>query len=211
VASVRFYFVGFLLIGFLIMGVGMNGFWERLAFAFRCFFSILLHRDLPLDIVQTLVKPSGVGAQAATAAVPSASRLKEVEPPPPSEAFDRAIQMLALLQRDGRLVDFLAENISAYPDAQIGAAVRTIHDNCRQVLDKYVKLEPILNSDEDQPVTVPAGFDLVAIRLIGKVVGEPPVRGVLRHKGWRVKELNLPPLPQSAGRMVVAPAEVELS
>ena len=128
-----------------------------------------------------------------------------------AEEFDRAIQMLALLQRDGRLVDFLAENISAYPDAQIGAAVRTIHDNCRQVLDKYVKLEPILNSDEDQPVTVPVGFDLAAIRLIGKVVGEPPVRGVLRHKGWRVKEVNLPPLPQGAGRMVVAPAEVELS
>jgi hypothetical protein len=201
----RFYFVGF-----LIMGVGMNGFWERSAFAFRCFFSILLQADIPLDILQKLVKPSGLAPQAATGASPSASRLKEVEPPP-SEAFDRAIQMLALLQRDGRLVDFLTENISAYPDAQIGAAVRTIHENCRQVLDKYVKLEPILDSDEDQPVTVPVGFDLVAIRLIGNVVGEPPVRGVLRHKGWRVKEVNLPPLPQSAGRMVVAPAEVELS
>ncbi|HVR25498.1 MAG TPA: DUF2760 domain-containing protein [Candidatus Polarisedimenticolia bacterium] len=192
----------------------MNGFWERLAFALRCFFSILLHADIPLDILQKLVKPAGAAPQAATAAAPSVSRpvsrLKEGEPPS-SEAFDRAIQMLALLQRDGRLVDFLAEDISAYPDAQIGAAVRTIHDNCRQVLDKYVKLEPILNSDEDQPVTVPAGFDLAAIRLIGKVAGEPPVRGVLRHKGWRVKELNLPPLPQGAGRMVVAPAEVELS
>ena len=188
----------------------MNGFWERLAFAFRCFFSILLHADIPLDILQKLVKPAGAAPQAATAAAPSVSRLKEGEQPS-SEAFDRAIQMLALLQRDGRLVDFLAENISAYPDAQIGAAVRTIHDNCRQVLDKYVKLEPILNSDEDQPVTVPVGFDLAAIRLIGKVVGEPPVRGVLRHKGWRVKEVNLPPLPQGAGRKVVAPAEVELS
>jgi hypothetical protein len=47
--------------------------------------------------------------------------------------------------------------------------------------------------------------------LIGNVAGEPPVRGMLRHKGWRVKEVNLPPLPQAAGRMVVAPAEVELS
>ena len=28
----------------------MNGFWERLAFAFRCFFSILFHSDIPLDI-----------------------------------------------------------------------------------------------------------------------------------------------------------------
>jgi hypothetical protein len=188
----------------------MNGFWERLAFAFRCFFSILLHADIPRDILQKLVKPAGAAPQAATAAVLSVSRLKEGEQPP-SEAFDRAIQMLALLQRDGRLVDFLAENISTYPDAQIGAAVRTIHDNCRDVLDRYVKLGPILNSEEDQPVTVPAGFDLAAIKLIGNVAGELPVRGVLRHKGWRVKEVNLPPLPQGAGRMVVAPAEVELS
>src|ERR1019366_2592963 len=118
--------------------------------------------------------------------------------------------MLALLQRDGRLIDFLAENISAYPDAPLGAAVRTIHETCRQVLDHYVKLEPILNSEEDQPVTVPAGFDPAAIKLIGNVTGEPPVRCVLRHKGWRVKEVNLPPLPQVAGRMVVAAAEVEL-
>ena len=82
--------------------------------------------------------------------------------------------MLALLQRDGRLIDFLAENISAYPDVQLGAAVRTIHETCRQVLDRYVKLEPILNSEEDQPVTVQAGFDPAAIKLIGNVAGEPP-------------------------------------
>ena len=100
--------------------------------------------------------------------------------------------MLALLQRDGRLIDFLAEDISAYPDAQLGAAVRKIHETCRQVLDHYVKLEPIMNSEEDQPVTVQAGFDPAAIKLIGNVAGEPPMRGLLRHKGWRVKEVNLP-------------------
>lgn len=119
--------------------------------------------------------------------------------------------MLALLQRDGRLIDFLEENISGYADDQIGAAARTIHDTCRQVLAQYVKLEPILNSEEDKPVNVPAGFELAAIKLIGNVAGELPVRGMLRHKGWRVKEVNLPPLPQGAGRMVIAPAEVELS
>ena len=176
----------------------MNGFWERLAFAFRCFFSILLHADIPPDVVQKMVKPGGPTPQPTTVAVPSVSRLKGVEQPP-AEGFDRAVQMLGLLQRDGRLVDFLAENISDYPDAQLGAAVRTIHDNCRQVLDRYVKLEPILNSEEDQPVTVPAGFDLAAIKLIGNVTGELPLRGVLRHKGWRVKEANLPPLPPGGG------------
>jgi hypothetical protein len=79
------------------------------------------------------------------------------------------------------------------------------------VLNRYVKLEPILDSEEDRPVTVQAGFDPAAIKLIGNVVGEPPVHGMLRHKGWRVREVNLPPLPQANGRMVIAPAEVELS
>ena len=179
----------------------MNGFWERLTFAFRCFFSILFHADIPNDIAQKRVKPTGPVPQ-----VPAA----EIERPA-SETFDRAVQMLALLQRDGRFIDFLAENISGYPDAQLGAAVRTIHQSCRQVLDRYVKLEPILNSEEDQAVTVKGGFDPATIKLIGNVAGEPPVRGVLRHKGWRVKEVNLPPLPRGVGRMVVAPAEVELS
>jgi len=188
----------------------MNRFWERVAFAFRCFFSILFHAEIPNDIAEKLVKPAAPVAQAPATASPAVSRLKEIQQPAP-EGFDRAVQMLALLQRDGRLIDFLAENISAYPDEQLGAAVRTIHETCSQSLDHYVKLEPILNSEEEQPVTVQAGFDPAAIKLIGNVVGEPPIRGVLRHKGWRVKAVNLPPLPQGAGRMVVAPAEVELS
>jgi hypothetical protein len=188
----------------------MNGFWERAAFAFRCFFSILFHGGIPNEMAHKRFQSAGPVPQVPAAAVPSASRLKEVEQPA-SEAPDRAVQMLRLLQRDGRLIDFLAENISAYPDAQLGAAVRAIHETCRQVLDHYVKLEPILNSEEDQPVTVQVGFDPAAIKLLGNMAGEPPVRGVLRHKGWRVKEVNLPPLPQGSGRLVVAPAEVELS
>jgi len=188
----------------------MNGFGERVAFAFRCFFSILLHARIPNDIVRKGVKPADVDRQMPADAQSPVSRLNEVERPA-SEAFDRAVQMLALLQRDGRLIDFLAENISAYPDAQLGAAARTIHEACRQVLDHYVKLEPILDSEEDKPVTVQGGFDPAAIKLIGNVAGEPPIRGVLRHKGWHVKQVNLPPLPQGVGRTVVAPAEVELS
>ena len=188
----------------------MSGFWERVVFAFRCFLSILFHAEIPNDIAEKLVKAPEPVPQAPVAAVPPVSRPKEVERAA-AESSDRAVQMLALLQRDGRLIDFLAENISAYPDTQLGAAVRSIHDTCRQALDRYVKLEPILDSEEDQPVTVQAGFDPAAIKLIGNVAGQPPVQGVLRHKGWRVKEVNLPPLPQAAGRTVVAPAEVELS
>jgi hypothetical protein len=119
--------------------------------------------------------------------------------------------MLALLQRDGRLVDFLEEDISSYPDGQLGAAVRSIHTSCRQVLDRYIKLEPVLSSEEDHPVTLPQGFDPAAIKLVGNVGGERPIRGRLRHRGWRVAEVTLPSLPQGSGRAIVAPAEVEVA
>jgi hypothetical protein len=181
--------------------------WERIGFAFRCFFSILFHAQIPNDIAEKLVKPAAAPPTPTPAA--SIPRLKVVPPPAP-DAAERAVQMLALLQRDGRLIDFLAENISPYPDEQLGAAVRSIHETCRQTLGQYVKLEPIFDSEEDRPITVPAGFDPASIKLIGNVVGELPVRGILRHKGWKVKDVTLPPLPQG-GRMVIAPAEVELS
>src|ERR1700724_2318174 len=103
----------------------MNGFWKRAVFAFRHFFSSLFHDHTPHAIAQNGINPAGPVPQVPAAAVSSVSRLKEVERPA-SEAFDRAVQMLALLQRDGRLIDFLAEDVSVYPDAQLGAAVRTI-------------------------------------------------------------------------------------
>jgi hypothetical protein len=187
----------------------MIGLWERVVLASRCSLSILFRSTIPDDIAQKLLTPAAPVQPAPVASAPAVSRLKEAERPA-SDTFDRAVQILALLQRDGRLIDFLAEDISRYPDAQLGAAVRTIHETCRKALDQYVKLEPIVNSEEDQPVTVEAGFDPAAFKLIGNVAGEPPVRGFLRHKGWRVRELNLPPLPQAAGRMVIAPAEIEL-
>jgi hypothetical protein len=187
----------------------MIGFWTRLSYAVRCFVAILLHAEIPQDITRELIKPARDIASLGRTESPSrtASAKENIAG---AESVDRAVQMLGLLQRDGRLIDFLAEDVAAYPDAQLGAAVRSIHTSCRQVLERYVKLDPVIDSEEDQPVTVPAGFDPAAIKLIGNVTGEPPIRGVLRHRGWRVKEVTLPSLPQGAGRAIVAPAEVEI-
>ncbi len=180
----------------------MIAFSTRVSYAFRCFFALLVEGKIPPDIARDLVAPP---APATPATKPQSA------PKPAAESFDRAVQMLALLQRDGRLVDFLEEDISPYPDAQLGAAVRSIHSSCRQVLDRYVKLEPVISSEEDQPVNVPAGFDPAAIKLVGNTSGQGPIKGLLRHRGWRVKEASLPSLPQGTGREIVAPAEVEVS
>jgi hypothetical protein len=108
------------------------------------------------------------------------------------------------------LIDFFTEDIAPYSDAQVGAAVRDLHQSCKQTLERYVKLEPIIASEEGQPVTVQDPVDPAAIKLIGNVTGKPPLRGLLRHRGWRVSAVSLPPLPDSTARSVVAPAEVEI-
>ena len=183
---------------------------KRMSYALRCFFSILLRGEIPQDVALELVKtPAVVATTARTPELPTVSRTEEVEKDP-SESFDRAVQMLALLQRDGRLIDFLAEDVAPYPDTQLGAAVRTVHESCRQVLERYVKLEPVITSEEDQLVTVQAGFDPASIKVIGNVTGKPPLQGLLRHHGWRATQVNLPSLPEGTGRSVVAPAEVEI-
>jgi hypothetical protein len=120
------------------------------------------------------------------------------------------LHLLTVLQREGRLVDFFQEALDRYADDQIGAAVRTIHGNCRKVLSKRLALEPVVGVDEGQTMTVEVGFDPDAIKLTGRVTGEPPFTGVVRHRGWRVRKLNLPDLTAVNDPSIVAPAEVEI-
>ena len=181
------------------------GFGKRLSYAFRCFFSLLSNGVIPAEIASELISTSAPAAPPASAVAPAPQAEK-----PAVESVDRAIQMLALLQRDGRLIDFFTEDITSYQDAQIGAAVRDVHENCRKVLEHYLRLEPIIAEEEGHPVTVESGFDPAEIKLVGNVTGKPPLRGLLRHGGWQVKDVNLPPLPAGNGRSVIAPAEVEV-
>lgn len=136
-------------------------------------------------------------------------------PPPPPEPPKLSpelanLQVLALLQREGRLLDFLKEDIDGIDDDQVGAAVRTIHKGCRKVLSENVTLAPIRKEREGSVITVPAGFDPAAIRLIGNVRGEPPFKGALKHHGWQVTKLNLPTQATGVDPKIVAPAEVEV-
>lgn len=124
---------------------------------------------------------------------------------------DGALSLLSLLQREGRLVDFLLEDLDDYDDEDIGASVRDIHRGCRKVIDEHLELEPVMPGEEDEDVNVPKGFDPGEIRLVGDVSGDPPFQGVMRHHGWRVIEAKLPTLTEGVDRHVLAPAEVEIS
>ena len=168
---------------------------------------------LAVGLLLLLILPRLVTGAAAREEKPPAVQQevkKAAPPPPPKPTTDAAVQLLGLLQREGRLVDFLREDIQPYDDGQIGAAVRAIHESCRQVLTDHLTLEPVLSGNEGDEVTVPKDFDPSAIRLTGNVSGEPPFRGTLRHAGWRAKQVKLPSQPSGQDPKIVAPAEVEI-
>lgn len=146
---------------------------------------------------------AGLAEAGEPAAAAAPSKPAAVDPAP-------ALQLLALLQQEGRLIDFLEEDIAAYDDAQVGAAVRAIHAGCRKALHERLDLERVYRDEDGSQVTVDSGFDPAAVRLTGNVSGTPPFRGTLQHGGWRVTKVNL---PQATGgdTRILTPAEVEVS
>jgi len=164
---------------------------SRILLAFRAFFAILFGRPLPPEI-----KP------AAPAPKPTAPAKAEPQP-----AY--ALQFLAILQRDSRLVDFLMEDIASYEDDQIGAAVRTLHDQARDSLARYLSLQPVIDGVEGA-YTRPATSDPATVKFIGNVPAGKPEGGVLRHKGWRAAKVDLPTLDPKQDVTIIAPAEIEI-
>lgn len=119
-----------------------------------------------------------------------------------------ATALLALLQREGRLLDFFKEDIQNAPDAQIGAVVKsTVYSGCRQALQDYLTISPVMDSTEGESITVEEGFDPTSIRLVGKVEGDPPFQGILRHRGWKLETAKLPQCDSG----IICPAEVEIA
>lgn len=131
-------------------------------------------------------------------------------PPPPPKRSAEPLRLLALLQREGRVLDFFLEDISAASDEQVGAGVRELHRKAQAALKEHLTLEPVLPQEEGAAVEVPPGFDPSAVRLTGNVTGQPPFRGTLQHHGWRVKDYHLPAPPEGQDPFVIAPAEVDL-
>lgn len=172
---------------------------QRLSLAFGAFFGVL--GDAALAARFEAVRQG-----------PAAAPVTPPPPPPPLKVAspDAALQLLALLQRDARLIDFVGEELGAYDDAQIGAAARLVHEGCAKVLREHFTIVPVRSEAEGSRITLPAGFDSASVRLTGNVVGQAPFTGNLSHRGWRVTEVRLPQLAERHDARVLATAEVEL-
>lgn len=148
-----------------------------------------------------------------TAAVPSTPAKPASEPTVEAgyPARERgALLLLALLQREGRFVDFLQQDVTDFDDEQVGAAARVVHEGCRRALKGHLEVSPIRSEAEGDKVTLDVGYDVHANKLVGNVTGKPPYKGSVQHRGWRAEHLELPKEVGDHDPSVLAQAEVEL-
>jgi hypothetical protein len=174
---------------------------NRISLAFRCFFNLLFSGELSAETLAALHLTKRAAAPAAVPKAPAA--------PPAVKTSDGALQILGILQRDARLVDFLMEDIAGYSDDQVGAAVRELHDQCRDSMARYVTLQPVIDGVEGTFAKAPSS-DPNVVKFIGNVPAKPPSGGTLRHKGWRASKIDLPALGAKQDATVIAPAEIEI-
>ncbi|HEY5779507.1 MAG TPA: DUF2760 domain-containing protein [Terrimicrobiaceae bacterium] len=166
---------------------------------------------LALALAIALVVLSLVGPREAPAPTPAPVVAQPPPAPPENQAEAEVVAFVGLLQDKGRFVDFLMDDVALYNDAQVGAAARVVHYGCRDVLNEHFKVAPVSEAEEGSQVTVPAGYAADEYRLMGKISGEPPFKGVLLHKGWKTESIKLPRILK-AGKALpsIAPAVVEI-
>jgi hypothetical protein len=170
-------------------------------------------RTKTVDVVKTVQQP----VEPIVKIVEKIVEVEKLVPAPTPEPVilkeytpDAALQVLGLLQKDARFIDFIKEDIAAYSDADIGAAARVVHEGCKKTIGEHFSFAPIRNEQEGSRITVPIGFDASSIRLTGNIVGSAPFNGNLVHKGWQVTEVRLPKLTQGHNPNIIAAAEIEL-
>jgi hypothetical protein len=129
-----------------------------------------------------------------------------------TQADAEVVGFLAALQEKGRLIDFLMDDLTAYGDAQVGAAARVVHEGCKAALQEHFSIRPVREESEGSAVTVSAGYAADEYRFVGKISGEAPFSGRLVHRGWKTERDKLPRVIRSGDRLpTIAPAEVELT
>jgi hypothetical protein len=190
-------------------GVGVR-LWLALVLPWRVLFDSALAgralRALSPAAPALEVTPASEAAPAQGAPGPTPAPVRADLAPAPTAA----LQLLGLLQREGRLIDFLQDAIDGYSDADIGAAARVVHAGCRKALADHVVIAAVRGEPEGSAIALPPGFDATRNRVTGNVIGGPPYQGRLAHPGWEVKSIDLPRLAAGHDAHVIAPAEVEI-
>lgn len=185
-----------------------------LGVAFRAFFSALSNQkrseairkvlDAEIDdLERDATGPTKLAGPEKTAV---AEPVKKVAVKP---SRSDALTLLAVLQREARLVDLVQEPLDQYGDAQVGAAARPCLKQCRQALERVFGLKPLVGEPENSVIDVPEKASAIRYQWVGDAAGSG-ARGTLVHPGWEAAKCEL---PQWTGAdedaLVIAAAEVE--
>src|SRR4051812_2683242 len=109
-------------------------FWTRLGMAFVCFFRLLFSPRFAAEVRPVYL---GAGSLEPTSEAPAGAK------PGQDQLHASGLFILSMLQREGRLIDFLQEDVAAFSDSEVGAAARVVHEGCRKVVRQYLALEPV--------------------------------------------------------------------
>lgn len=182
----------------------------RLGLALRAFWLALFDRDAGERIAILLDAPTGTLVEQPPAVTVTRDVPKTAPPPTPSlPAQNPAITLLATLQRDARLIDLIYENLDQYQDAQVGAAARPCLKQCRQSLDRILKIEKLVAAAENDTITVPADAAVSRFRWIGESSSSKTSTAKLVHPGWQAASIQLPQWSgQAEDAEIIAPAQV---
>lgn len=175
----------------------------RLWFAWVAWFRVLFDGSFAARVWSARGEARAVELPASPAPEP-----KQIPGPAP-ETLEGALQLLGLLQREGRFVDFVQQDITKFDDAAIGAAARVVHEGCRRAIGSHARIVSVRTEEEGSKVVIEQ-MDGDRVKLTGAVSGKAPYRGVLRHRGWCIETLSLPARVGTQDLRIVAPAEVEL-
>lgn len=180
----------------------------RLGLALRAFWKALFDRAVGERIAIALDAPvdSRIEQKSAKTMSEPAKASPQAKPLPAQNA---AITLLATLQRDARLIDLIYENLDQYQDAQVGAAARPCLKQCRQSLDRILKIEKLVAANESDTIPVPADASVARFRWIGEAPASETATAKLVHPGWRAASVQLPQWSgQAADAEIIAPAQV---
>jgi len=168
----------------------------NIGLAFKMFFKVLGNNEFAGHLTDWMAKP----------ALPAPKAEKVA-----AKQRTEAVELLATLQREGRLIDFLQEKIEGYTDAQIGAAVRDIHRDCSKALERLFGIAPLVQQTEGSAISLPSDIDPGQWKLTGHVAPHAS-NGKLCHHGWKISRHDLPAWTgRDVSAWVIAPAEVEIA
>jgi hypothetical protein len=118
-----------------------------------------------------------------------------------------ALTLLAVMQKESRILDLIFDDLDGYSDEQIGGASRQVLRDLRDCLDSHVKIESLVDKQEGDVVQIPDAASPIRWKVIGDASAQS---GTLTHAGYVAKKVALPEWTGTEeNASIIAPAEVD--